>query len=46
MHSFRSPFLANVNLLAGGVKHKRRSQVYSDFGPIDGYISQTLQDRR
>jgi len=22
------------------------SQIYSDFGPIEGYISETLQDRR
>ena len=32
-------------LLRGGVKHKRGSQ-YSDFGLIDGYISETVQDRR
>ena len=33
------------NPSAGGVKHKRVVK-YSDFGPIDGYISETLQDRR
>ena len=33
------------NPSAGGVKHKRVAK-YSDFGPIDGYISETLQDRR
>jgi len=33
------------NPSAGGVKHKRGSQVYSDFVPIDGYISETAQDR-
>ena len=31
------------NSSAGGVKHKRDSQV-CDFGPIDGYISETVQD--
>ena len=32
----------------GGVKQKRgsRTQRYSDFWPIDGYISETVQDRR
>ena len=30
----------------GGVKHKRGIVKYSDFGPIDGYISETVQDRR
>ena len=32
----------------GGVKHKRGREVakYRDFGPIDGYISETVQDRR
>jgi len=36
------------NPSAGGVKHKRGSQdaKYSDFEPIDGYISETVQDRR
>ena len=29
---------------AGGVKHKRGSK--KDFGPIDGYVSETVQDRR
>ena len=33
------------NPSAGGVKHKRVAK-YSDFGPIDGYISETVQDRR
>jgi len=33
------------NPSAGGVKHKRGSHVYSDFGRIDGYISKTVQDR-
>jgi len=33
--------------LRRGVKHKRGSKIhYSDFGPIDGYISETVQDRR
>ena len=35
------------NPSAGGVKHKSREVVkYSDFGPIDSYISETVQDRR
>jgi len=34
------------NPSAEGVKHKRGSQDYSDFGPIAGYISETVQDRR
>jgi len=29
---------------AGGVKHKRGIAKYNDFGPIDGYISETVQD--
>jgi len=29
----------------GGVKHKGVAK-YSDFGPIEGYISETVQDRR
>jgi len=33
------------NPSAGGVKHKRVAK-YSDFGPIDGCISETVQDRR
>ena len=33
------------NPSAGRVKPKRGSQV-SDFGPIDGCISETVQDRR
>jgi len=33
------------NPSVGGVKHKRVAK-YSDFGPIDGYISETVQDRR
>jgi len=33
------------NPSAGVVKHKRVAK-YSDFGPIDGYISETVQDRR
>ena len=33
------------NPSAGGVKHKRVAK-YSHFGPIDGYISETVQDRR
>jgi len=32
------------NPSAGGVKHKRGSQVY-DFGTIDSYILETVQDR-
>ena len=29
------------------VKRKRGSQIlYSDFGPVKGYISETVQDRR
>jgi len=31
--------------LRRGVKHKRVAK-YSDFGPINGYISETVQDRR
>jgi len=27
-----------------GIKHKRVAK-YSDFGPIEGYISETVQDR-
>ena len=34
------------NLSAAGVKHKRGIAKYSDFGPIDGCISETVQDRR
>ena len=34
------------NTSAEGVKYKTGSQVYSDFGPIDGYISETVQYRR
>ena len=30
---------------AGGVKHKRVVK-YSDFGHIEGYISETMQDTR
>ena len=33
------------NPSAGGVKDKGVAK-YSDFGPIDGYISETVQDRR
>jgi len=33
------------NPFAGAVKYKRVAK-YSDFGPIDGYISETVQDRR
>jgi len=33
------------NPSAGGVKHKRVVK-YSDFGPIEGYISETVQDRK
>ena len=33
------------NPSVGGVKHMRVVE-YSDFGPIDGYISETVQDRR
>ena len=28
---------------SGGVKQKRGSRIYSDFGPIDGYIPETVQ---
>jgi len=31
------------NPSVGGVKHNRGSQI---FGPIEGYISETVQDRR
>jgi len=34
-----------MNPSVGGVKPKRGSK-YSDFGPIEGYISETVQDRR
>jgi len=34
------------NPSAGGVKHKRGSWIYSNFGPIEGYISEMVQDRR
>jgi len=35
------------NPSVGGVKCKRGSQIlYSDFGPIEGYISETVKDRR
>ena len=31
----------------GGVKHNRGTVAkYSDFGPIEGYISETVQDRK
>ena len=33
------------NPSVGGVNQKRVAE-YSDFGPIDGYISETVQDRR
>jgi len=33
------------NPSAGGVKHKGVAK-YSDFEPIDGYMSDTVQDRR
>jgi len=33
------------NPSTGGVKRKRVAK-YSDFGPVDGYISETVQDRR
>ena len=33
------------NPSTGGVKHKRVAK-YSDCGPIDSYISETVQDRR
>jgi len=33
------------NLSVGGVKHKRGIGEYSDFGPIERYISETVQDR-
>ena len=29
-----------------GKLHSRGIAEYSDFGPIDGYISETVQDRR
>jgi len=32
------------NPSVGGVKHKRGSE-YGDFGPIERYISETVQDR-
>jgi len=31
---------------AGGVKHKRVIAKYIDVGPIEGYISEAVQDRR
>jgi len=34
------------NLSVGGVKNTRGVAKYSDFGPIDGYISETVQDSR
>ena len=36
------------NPSAGGVKHKswRGVAKYSDFGPVEGYISETVQDRK
>ena len=33
------------NPSVGGVKHKRGIAEYSDFGPIERYISETVQDR-
>ena len=33
------------NPSVGGVKHKRGKVEYSDFGPIERYISETVQDR-
>jgi len=37
----------NFTDIVGGVKRKRGSQIYcSDFIPIKGYISETVQDRR
>jgi len=51
---FKTQLLANVknftqivpgNPFVGGVKHKRCNQ-NSDFGPIESYISETVQDRR
>jgi len=37
--------LSQGNPSIGGVKHKRGVE-YSDFGPIERYISETVQDRR
>jgi len=34
------------NTSAVGVKQKRGAVKYSDFWPIEGYISETVQDRR
>ena len=33
------------NPSVGGVKHKRAIAEYSDFAPIERYISETVQDR-
>ena len=29
-----------------GFKRKRSSQIYNDFRPVEGYISETVQDMR
>jgi len=34
-----------MNPLVGGIKHKTYSQ-YSDYGPIECYISETVLDMR
>ena len=38
--------LSQGNPSVGGVKPYRGVAKYSDFGPIEGYISETVQDRR
>jgi len=38
--------LSQGNPSVGGVKPYRGVANYSDFGPIEGYISETVQDRR
>ena len=45
MESFTEIFPGEPLRRGEGVKCKRGSQIYSDFGPIEGYISETVQDK-
>jgi len=43
MYHLRSYDVGNCSI--SGIKHKRVAK-YSDFGPIVGYISEMVQDRK
>ena len=45
MANFTEIVQGNPSVGGGGVKRKRLAK-YSDFGPIKGYILETVEDRR